>query len=220
MSAFGDALARAYDGRISFNELERLIRPNLHRLARYQLSRWKVPPGVEEADVVQEMRVAAWDAVARWDPKRGVGIERFVLYQVTDRSKKWLHRQRNALRRDGKAQGRFPVSFSAIANPEIEESPADRIGDDAPTAEQRLMEREWRGEMQRTLRSIAARAGYRERIALMAIADSGGDYDEAAERLAPEIGFLGGGEGAVRRALSRGIELAASEVAASSTPGE
>ncbi len=220
---FAEALEQAHDGRISFFTLDRIITPNLTRLARYQLSRWKVPQAVELEDVVQEMRFGVWDAVGRWDPKHGVSIERFVVYQVTDRSKKWIHKQRNALRRDGKAQGRFPTPVSGLLGANVG---PDEVADEearlfadltAPNAEEQLSRCEWREEARRTLRRVAKGSAYRERIALEAIADSYGDYDEALEQLTPTACFLGGGPAQARKLLARGATLAA---AACSKPGE
>ncbi len=91
------------DGAITFDEFERRTRPLWHymsaRLVRVQLRGFRVL-GVGEEDVRQEMLLAAWVFTGKWDPRYGVEIDRYVIFNANDKAKKWLLSQ--AKRRDGK----------------------------------------------------------------------------------------------------------------------
>ncbi len=78
------------------------------------MRRWRTPVAVDQEDVEQELRMAGWAAVASWDPGRNVPIDRYVTFQAIDKAKKWMHRQRDALRRDDKAPGRFAITLASM----------------------------------------------------------------------------------------------------------
>ncbi len=101
-------------GRLSFTTFERRTRGVWTALAEMLLRRWRGPVAVSVDDVRQELLLNAWIFCAHWQPDRGTAISRFVVYNATDKAKKWLHQQRNAYRRDDKLGGRFEVPFSAL----------------------------------------------------------------------------------------------------------
>jgi DNA-directed RNA polymerase specialized sigma24 family protein len=63
--------------------------------ARDFLRRWDHPPAIEEADLVQEMLVAAWIAIERVDPARG-NPRKYVVFSAAKAARRWFHRQRGA----------------------------------------------------------------------------------------------------------------------------
>lgn len=52
--------------------------------------------GVGREDVVQELLVGAWRAVGKWDPTRGVAIDRYVIFNSNANAAHWLDHQREA----------------------------------------------------------------------------------------------------------------------------
>jgi DNA-directed RNA polymerase specialized sigma24 family protein len=84
------------------------------KLAHHFLGRWSVPDAVEALDVEQEMLIGAWLAVGSWDPSRGNALDVHVRWRAITAAKKWIHRQRDALRRDDNAPSRHPVSFATL----------------------------------------------------------------------------------------------------------
>ena len=84
-------------------------------MARIMLGRWRVPLAVTCADVEQEILLGAWLAWERWVPGRG-GMKReaFALCSGRLAAQGWLNKQRNALRRSGKAHGRFPLAETTL----------------------------------------------------------------------------------------------------------
>lgn len=88
-------------------------RADWHRLAAYVLRRWRMPAAVQVEDLVQELMLGAFEVARLWEPGRA-DFGRFVRWNAMVRAKKWAHRQRNALRRDDKSPGRFPVTFSTL----------------------------------------------------------------------------------------------------------
>ncbi len=89
-------------------------------VARLMLRRWKAPVAVDAADLEQEVWLAAWEAWQAWEPDRG-GMTRAAYAHCTGRleAQRWLHEQRNALRRSGKAPGRFPLAEALFLAPDV-----------------------------------------------------------------------------------------------------
>lgn len=69
-------------GWVTFDEFERGTRSTWEKLAGYFYRRWPEQASVSQQDVAQEVLLAVWRAVMKWDPHRGVSIERFVWYQA------------------------------------------------------------------------------------------------------------------------------------------
>jgi DNA-directed RNA polymerase specialized sigma24 family protein len=80
---------------------------SFERMAIYILGRWKAPNDVSVADVVQELRIAAWQYAKKFDPKYGKTPEQYVVWNTINTAKKWVHRQRRG--RDDWAPSRFDV---------------------------------------------------------------------------------------------------------------
>jgi hypothetical protein len=80
-------------------------------MATKMLRRWSAPDAVEPADLAQEITLASWRAWESWHPGRG-GMPRpaFALCSGRLAAQRWLHVQRNALRRDGRSPSRHEVS--------------------------------------------------------------------------------------------------------------
>ncbi len=164
----GEELERLRSGRTSFEGFATATGADWRRLADYLRRRWWVPEGVESADVAQEMLLSAWVHVGIWDPARGVPLASYVVWSALTDAKKWLHRQRNALRRDGSAPGRSPGAISAP--PEGEEPEA---GSEEATAEDVVEARE-----QMTL--VLGRRSNVDRRVHASVVASGGDLRRAA----------------------------------------
>lgn len=101
--------------RTSFDRFAFETRPRWVALARYLLSRWKAPPCVGVEDLVQELLLACWHFVDEWDPDRGTSLERYVVWNATDKAKKWLHKERGAPHRRDNDRSRIHASLSALA---------------------------------------------------------------------------------------------------------
>ena len=87
-------LMRLRRGRITFSQFAADTSKLWRVLAARLLNRWRPGHGVDEVDVEQELLVHAWLFVGRWDPQRGVRLDRYVLFNSIDKARKWLDRQR------------------------------------------------------------------------------------------------------------------------------
>lgn len=103
------------EGQISFDDFVRSTRADWQRIAAYLLRRWDAPCAVAVDDMVQELLLGCWTAVDRWEPTGGNSLKKFVVYQAVDKAAKWLHKQRRALRNDGRNPSRHALPFSAFA---------------------------------------------------------------------------------------------------------
>lgn len=112
------AVDRGESGDREFATMVRETEADWRRLARYLHARWEVPPSVAVEDVQQELLIAARCAVQRWDPERGTLVERFAIWSALDKAGKWIHKQREAYRRDRKSQSRYAVAFSSLSRDE------------------------------------------------------------------------------------------------------
>lgn len=89
-------------------------RRGIEQIARGILRRWSVPAAVTAEDVEQELRLGillAWD---EFDPRRGVPRDRYLWWSSIQRAKRWVHGQRGALRRSGKAPSEHPICESSL----------------------------------------------------------------------------------------------------------
>jgi DNA-directed RNA polymerase specialized sigma24 family protein len=206
------ALARL-DAGGSFDAFARETAQVWRGYARWLMRRWRAGSDVDEADVVQELLLGAWRGTQRFDRTRGVTIERFVVFSAIDKAKKWLHKRRNAYRRDDSSPSRIEVSFSALGLEEPEDWA--RLSS-APDAEEVALEHE-EGEAQAA--SVAERfaaLSRREIEVLEVVAACRGDSDAAVavilsdpgRRLSLRIGNEAAAESAVRRATKRAAAIA------------
>lgn len=211
-------LERLRLGQITFDEFARRTRSNRMQMARYLLKKWAAPLGVGLEDVEQELLVAIWQFLPKWDPTRGVGLERYIVFNAIDRAKKWLHKQRNAYRRDDKSAGRYERAFSTLvrdgqddAEGESYERLVEKLLAVAPDVE-RLADRQERElEELEALAVATERLTERDRYLVMALAEAGGDvelaarevYADARSRLVLRLDSEASTRAAVRRALAR-----------------
>ena len=90
-----------------FDKFVKASTPIWGAIARYLLRKWKCPAGVDEEDVLQELVMNAWLLHEKFDPTRGVSMSRNLIYTSTSYTKRWIHKQRNAIRRQDTSPGRF-----------------------------------------------------------------------------------------------------------------
>lgn len=89
--------------------------------ARMLMRKWGVglPKETTIDDLKQELLIAAWRFVAKWDPKYGVSISRYVVWNAVDKAKKALHKLRGASRAGGvsldRAKSVIPVMPSQVS---------------------------------------------------------------------------------------------------------
>lgn len=219
MSAdFEQALFELRDGG-SYADFERATAEVWRRFARYLCRRWKPPLGVNEVDVEQELKIAGWQAIERWDPSRGVRIDRFVRFQAIDKAKKWLHKQRDSYRRDGSAPSRAPTVFSAFERADDDPGSAqDKMAWVPPEdVEESIRLRDMRRELSQAFEPLKNRLPFRERECLALVAASGGSVDAAADSIIADPALclalrIGSGDEAVlvvRRTVSKALEMIA-----------
>lgn len=82
-------------------------RSDWRKLAQYVYRKWPLPYGVEAEDIAQEMLLAAWIAIGKWDPTRCVKLQTYVVWCAVTRGKRFVHEQRNSCHRTA-GDGRFP----------------------------------------------------------------------------------------------------------------
>ena len=120
-------LNRLHSGEITFDQFAFQTRSEWQRLGTMLLNKWSAP-GVDLDDMVQELLIAAWLGLPKWDGKSS-RLDRFIVWNACDKAKKWLHKQRGALRREDKAPNRTPV---LLTDPELMDlmatfEPEDRL---------------------------------------------------------------------------------------------
>ena len=182
------------------------------RFARYLMRRWRGPTGVSLEDLEQELLLAGWQAVGRWDPARQVPIDRFVTFNSIDKAKKWLHKQRSAKRRDDNAPSRHALTFTQLGCEEAED--ADRFAWVPGDAEERLLESEHARVMGDRITLVTQMFTRQERVCVSVIAECGGDLDAAVaviasdpdRRLALRLGSDAAVENVVRRTARKVID--------------
>jgi RNA polymerase sigma factor (sigma-70 family) len=174
------ALTALRNDEITFQKFCTETADDWRKLSRYMLRRWEAPDGVEEIDVQQEMLIAAWDFLKKWNPDRGPTLDAYVVWNACDKAKKWLHKQRASLRRDGDAPSRHPVSLARLG---LEEWQEDRLLSTPPDAElhaeQEAAERALLERVSLAMEQLDAK----DRYVVCAILQAGGDLTEAAKDL-------------------------------------
>lgn len=125
---FEQAARDHVEGRVTLSDFFRISKPHLARLATHLMNHWSwcTPPCVGHEDLVQELMVGCVWAFKRYDPtrvKNNGSIGRYVSYNAYDKAKKWIHRQRGAVRH-GNADGnlsRHALLFHDLAGKRGEE---------------------------------------------------------------------------------------------------
>lgn len=94
MTSFADGLAQVRAGRLSFSGFVVQTKPNWYRIADYLIRRWNAGGACSSDDVVQDLLLAAWDFIPRWEEERGVPLEKYVVWNSCDKAKKRMHQLR------------------------------------------------------------------------------------------------------------------------------
>ena len=76
-----------------------------------------MPAWCDERDLAQEVTLACWEFVWRWEPHRDVSLERYVTYNALDRAKKRAHKARGAKLHGnaGRNPSRFEMPSSSLS---------------------------------------------------------------------------------------------------------
>jgi DNA-directed RNA polymerase specialized sigma24 family protein len=119
MGGLADALAKLRSGEMTFSRFYSATLRDWDRMAAKLFGRWRLPCGVTEEDVRQEMLLAAWRSTMSpppkgWDPNRGIPLATYVVWTAHACAKKWIHTQRKAKRRDDSAPSRHAVAVSGM----------------------------------------------------------------------------------------------------------
>lgn len=182
--------------------------------------RWPLPAAIEPEDVAQEMLLDLIEErrVSEWDPAKGPTLSRYVVWNACSSAARWLHGQRDALRRSGKAHGRFAVPLSMFSS-------QGKDGDRRP-AESAILNRgtAWCEEAPPPDRATEARELVaivslllqdEDRAVFAVLTEEGGDAEAAAVRIDEDpalglrcrVGSLTEARAAVRRALDMAREI-------------
>ena len=125
---FEVALTALRDGKSTFREFVEATRPHFRALAGTVLKQWDVPVWMGREDIEQEMYIAGWIFVNRFDPTRGVGIEGFMVYNMFDKAKKRVHKARgaNLHRKADSNPSTYERPFSTLVREGEEDSAVER----------------------------------------------------------------------------------------------
>lgn len=181
---FGEALARVREGTLSFDAFARQTKERWRRVAIALLRRWDAPSwaGTEE-DVVQDLLLAAWQAIPRWDPTdpRQRSLEDVVMYAANNRAKKNLHRARlgkRAHRDEDHTRSRYERPLSSFVR---EGESGEEVGVPTPSVPARQDEV---AELRRACaRARGSATTVRELLAFQALEASDGEVEAAAALL-------------------------------------
>lgn len=124
------------EGRASLDVFFRALGADLKRMADALHARWVLPPSVGAEDVYQQMVLSILEdrRDLDWIPgtrnKRGqlISILTHVLWHAHVAGKRWIHAQRGAKRRSGKARSEFPICISALIDEDDDLADFDMAG--------------------------------------------------------------------------------------------
>lgn len=133
--AEGERLLRLVQaGDLGFDEYARRTLSDWTGMASWLRRRWSMPRAVEMGDVLQELLTAAWEAIGRWDPTRGVEIGAFVRWRAIVAASYWIHCQRSARERKARGASRHDLAGGSPAEVMRDEwdarasAPASQLG--------------------------------------------------------------------------------------------
>lgn len=106
-------LSALRDGGLTFDTFATRHGDRFHRWARYFFERWP-QRAIGADDLAQEAMIEAWQAVDKWDPSRGVPIDRFVEYRVGERMTREIHRVNGWPRKDRGTRAPSMVSLQDV----------------------------------------------------------------------------------------------------------
>jgi hypothetical protein len=207
--SMGAELEKLRGGDVDFRQFAAATEKDFDRMSADIAKRWKVPPGVDQEDVRQELLMAIVERklLTSWDPSRGPTLARYVVWQSYVAGKRFVHRQRGAARRDGKAPSRFPLAFSSLGKGRAgdwNEAEAGLEGVTEPEQEEAVAQRQLADGFRVLLGSDE------ERVAFDLLRRLGGDAEEATKviaqhpRIAMECGV--GSEEEARVLVDRTLE--------------
>lgn len=149
---------------MNWKDFQQAYKAQIRNMAWRLYDRWRVPYGVSVEDVEQELWASAWEAWQAFDAARGNMLrEAYAVCTARQAAARWIHAQRNAVRRSGSAPGRFAVADHEIDQRVCEWSTQETAVLFAESVRQALMM--FRGD---------------ERAALAALIEHAFDVDRAA----------------------------------------
>jgi DNA-directed RNA polymerase specialized sigma24 family protein len=165
--------------------------PDWQAMAAHILRRWKTGPEVTPDDIVQELLMAAWSHIPKFDPSMGTDFGDYLVFNSMSRAKKWVHKKRGAILHGNSDSNRSRIPFSldamtSEANDRAGRLPEALIGEATQESE---FERE-----QTEKRAMCAIRTVREYHAYTAFVDAQGalqrENEERRESDEPELGLL------------------------------
>ena len=161
---------------INFSAFHRRTRVEWRRMATALHRRYALPPSVTAEDVAQEMLLAAYRAVERWDGR--MTLDGYVVWCAHNAAQKWIHKQRHCNLHTRKGPSYFPLSASMLAR-EDGSSVLDDATPGAPDSERNM-------DVERALEKVARFSSDQseaQRKALAYYVEAGADEELAAAKL-------------------------------------
>lgn len=183
MTELGEALLAVREKRCTFNDFVRATRIHWQRLSDDLRRRWDIPVWVGREDIEQDMLIAAWQFLDKFDPSRGVAIERFMVFNATDKAKKALHVARGANQHRGtdRNKSRYEKNESSFKREGDAEGERQSVLDQNASVEpdqEDVVHRNERGK-----RVLKACINTREFLTMQAITKVGNSVRDAASLL-------------------------------------
>lgn len=94
MSNLKEMLMLVRDGRIDFGEFVAGTRNEFRAMACHLMRRWTPPEWFTLDDIEQELYLGAWKYVPKFDPSRGVALDRYIVFNAMSCAKTQLHKAR------------------------------------------------------------------------------------------------------------------------------
>jgi len=94
MSNLKKSLVLVQKGRIKFDQFIARTRSEFRAMAGYLMRRWTPPEWFTLDDLEQELYLGVWKYIAKFDPSRGVTLEKFIIYNAMSCAKTQLHKAR------------------------------------------------------------------------------------------------------------------------------
>lgn len=173
-------LSSLRDGSITFGAYagKDEVRKMIASWARYLMRRWPAPT-VDPEDLEQEIAIAIWRILPKWDETRGTPLLKFVRFNVLSEAKRLLHRERGNRIRGSSDKLASRAAFAtdpAMLEHLIPVAPEQEAGREASDRSDHL-------------RRLANRSEDPViRLCLLALANAALDVDLATEKLAEEGG--------------------------------
>jgi len=174
-------LVAVREGRLTFDAFARNTRNEWRAMAASLHRRWKLGAWIDRQDVEQNLLLAAWLFIPKWDPTRGVSLATFVRWNAIDKAKKIIHRERGAILHgnadSNPSRVERAVDLSLVDQDDEEGRTAKRFA--AALAVDADQEQNVH-KVERIEHAYNACRGSRERAAFVAVLAAEGDAVEAA----------------------------------------